>query len=148
MYRTRNIKVFFIIAIVFIVFAIVALAMSDPEITSMESVGSVDGRLEFLSGQNIYQDNSGSLVLDIESFERVGDAQYFSLTFKNNNCYTAHSTITINVPTEYFSVQSDDSFEIQPGQIGTYRFSIQLVDAPSSGTSFSMNFRIHTEYLP
>jgi uncharacterized protein YxeA len=148
MYKQKAIKVFLIVSCMFIIIAIAMLVSANIETNTMESAGTMDGRLEFISGENVYQNSNGKLALDIDSFEKVGDQQYFSLTFKNNNCYTAYATITVNAPTEYFAIQADDKLVIKPGESQTYRFSIQLAEAPKSSTSFDIGFTMRTEYLP
>lgn len=123
---------------------IVFLHASNPEIHNNTKANS----LEFVSGENISQDMFGNMHINLDSFENVGDTQYCSVTFKNNNNYTAYSNIHIDVPNEYVSVQYDKNMNIKPGETQTYRFSFTLIDTPTEQTTFSIDMSINTEYLP
>lgn len=123
---------------------VVFLHTANPEIHNTAGSNS----LEFVSGENVSQDMFGNMHINLDSFENVGDTQYCSVTFKNNNNYTAHSNIYINVPNEYVSVQYDKNMNIKPGETQTYRFSFTLIDTPTEQTTFSIDMSINTEYLP
>ena len=109
---------------------------------------SSDGRLEFVSGENIYEDANGEIQMRLHSFSKVGETQYFSMTFFNASSYTARTTATVKVPEEYLMVDCDKYMEIAPGETKTYRFSITLTKMPSTATSFSIGMSLRTEYFP
>lgn len=147
MYMNRKVKGFLIVSIVVLVIGCLFVFGGDFIGTGAYFGGNVS-QIEFVSGNNVYKDSNGNIKLDIDNFSKVGETQYFSITFANNNRTTARSTVTINVPDTYFDVECPSSLVIEPGKMETIRFSITLTQMPKNGESFTIGLKIQTEYLP
>ena len=148
MYINRKVKGFVIFSLIVLVIGLLVALVKQPTGAMDTFFGSNNSQIEFVSGNNVYVDSNGKLKLDIDSFSKVGETQYFSITFVNNNSMTARSIVTVNVPDTYFNVECPSSMVIEPGKMETIRFSITLSQMPKSGESFSIGLSIHTEYLP
>jgi hypothetical protein len=104
------------------------------------------GYLEFVSGNNVTYGPNQELKLDFEIFEKVGQEQTFSMTLKNNSNLKALSNIKIKYPTDYFELNYQPKFEVQPGETKTYTFSIILVEVPTEDIECNCTLKMDTTY--
>ena len=144
---SRKLKLLIAVCVAFIVMACYVVFITSYQPDDFATTSS-DGRLEFVSGENVYEDANGEIQMCLHSFSKVGETQYFSMTFFNASSYTARTTATVNVPEEYLTMDCDKYMEIAPGETKTYRFSITLAKMPSTATSFSIGMSLRTEYFP
>ena len=147
MYMSRKLKLLIAACVALIVMACYVVFITSYQPDDFAATSS-DGRLEFVSGENVYEDANGEIQMRLHSFSKVGETQYFSMTFFNASSYTARTTATVKVPEEYLMVDCDKYMEIAPGETKTYRFSITLTKMPSTAMSFSIGMSLRTEYIP
>ena len=104
------------------------------------------GHLEFVSGNNVTMGQNQELKLDFETFRRVGQEQTFSITFKNNSTLKSVSDIEVKYPKDYFELNYQPKFELQPGETKTYTFSLVLVELPNDNADLNFSLHMDTTY--
>ena len=147
MYMPRKLKLLIAACVALVIVACYVVFVTSYQPDDFAATSS-DGRLEFVSGDNVYTDANGEIQMRLHSFSKVGETQYFSMTFFNASSYTARTTATVKVPEEYLRVDCDKYMEIAPGETKTYRFSITLTKMPSTAMSFSIGMSLSTEDFP
>lgn len=146
MYMSRKLKLLIAACVTLIIMACCVVFVTSYQPDDFAATSS-NGRLEFVSGDNVYTDANGNIQMRLHSFSQVVETQYFSMTLFNASSYTARTTATVKVPEEYLMVDCDKYMEIAPGETKTYRFSITLTKMPSTAMSFSIGMSLTTEYM-
>ena len=68
------------------------------------------------------------------------------MTFKNNSTLKSVSDIDVKYPKDYFELNYQPKFELQPGETKTYTFSLILVEVPTENVDFNFSLHMDTTY--
>lgn len=139
--RNKTLLITCFIIIVICIISMILIDNVDPK--PSEPSG---GHLEFVSGNNVTMGPNQELKLDFETFRKVGQEQTFSITFKNNSTLKSISDIEVKYPHDYFELNYQPKFELQPGETKTYTFSIILVEIPKEDVDFNFSLHMDTTY--
>ena len=139
----RNKKLIIACLIIIVICTISMILMSNIGTETYEPSG---GHLEFVSGENVVIGSNQELKLDFETFRKVGQEQTFSMTFKNNSNLTSISNMSVSYPEDYFELNYQQQFEVQPGETKTYTFSLILVEVPTENVDFNFSLHMDTTY--
>ena len=104
-----------------------------------------DGKLKLVDGENVIVNNDG-YCLDLKEFANIGETQYCTFVFENQNSASSHTFVTINYDTTCFDCTYNDSFTVKANNRIEYVVAITMINYPScNNIPLSINFK--TTYM-